>query len=67
MLRLRLREGLTEDGTRRRFGTGIPDCLREAALRLPDDLVSADADGVRLTAKGFLVSNAILAELLKEC
>ena len=67
MLRLRLREGLTEDGARRRFGRGIPDCLREAAQRLPDDLVVADADGVRLTAKGFLVSNAILAELLKEC
>ena len=66
MLRLRLRDGLTHARTRERFGHGIPDALLHAAQRLPRGYVEMDDAGVRLTAEGFLVSNALLAELLKD-
>ena len=64
MLRLRLCEGLTEQGFAARFGHPIPENWRKKAALLPPSLVTADADGIRLTPEGFLVSNAILAHLL---
>ncbi len=64
MLRLRLTEGLREDLFFARFGTPLPSAWRTAAAALPSSLVVSDADGIRLTRDGFLVSNAILSRLL---
>lgn len=64
MLRLRLTAGLTETGYRARFGSPIPLAWREKAAALPPRLVTADNVGIRLTAEGFLVSDAILAHVL---
>ena len=66
MLRLRLAEGLTQAGTRSRFGYDIPASVFARAERLPETLVRTDESGIRLTPSGFLVSNAILADILKE-
>ena len=55
---------LTEQGFAARFGHPIPENWRKKAALLPPSLVTADADGIRLTPEGFLVSNAILAHLL---
>ncbi len=64
MLRLRLTAGLTETGYRTRFGSPIPLSWREKAAALPPHLVTVDAEGIRLTTEGFLVSDAILAHIL---
>ena len=66
MLRLRLCEGLTERGTRERFGFPIPQSVYRRARRIPPQYLTADESGLRLTREGFLVSNAILAELLAD-
>lgn len=64
MLRLRLTEGLTEQGFAARFGYAIPSRMRQRAAALPTSLITTDKDGIRLTRDGFLVSDAILAQLL---
>lgn len=64
MLRLRLTEGLTHKGFLQRFHTPIPHEWLRRADRLPPSLITVDASGIRLTRQGFLVSDAILAELL---
>ncbi|MCH4238850.1 MAG: radical SAM family heme chaperone HemW [Oscillospiraceae bacterium] len=65
MLRLRLTQGLTEQDCQKRYRTGIPDNLRRTAKKYEAaGLTEVTADSVRLTAKGFLVSNALLAEML---
>lgn len=65
MLRLRLTEGLREDLLSRRYGYGIPDEMRRAAQQLAGyGLLEQDGGGIRLTRKGFLLSNAVIAELL---
>ena len=65
MLRLRLTEGLREDLLSRRYGYGIPDEMRRAAQQLAGyGLLEQDEGGIRLTRKGFLLSNAVIAELL---
>ena len=66
MLRLRLREGVTETGFRARFGASLPKAWRQRARALPPALVVQDDAGIRLTRQGFLVSNAIIAHLLDE-
>lgn len=66
MLRLRLREGITETGFRSRFGTPLPERWRKRAGTLPSALVVQDDAGIRLTRQGFLVSNAIIAHLLDD-
>lgn len=60
MLRLRLAEGVTEAGFSARFGGRLPAAWRERAAGLPARLAEMDAEGIRLTREGFLVSNAIL-------
>jgi oxygen-independent coproporphyrinogen-3 oxidase len=66
MLRLRLVDGLREDLTRKRFGHGIPAEMRLAAAPLQARaLLCADAAGIRLNRKGFLLSNTITAALLE--
>ncbi len=66
MLALRLCEGLRRDACAARFPDGAAqfDAVRRAAARLPCHLVEAGDDCIRLTAEGFLVSNAILVEIL---
>ncbi len=64
MLRLRLTKGLTEHDFFTRFGTPIPAVWRERAAAIPSSLIINDAEGIRLTRDGFLVSDAILSRLL---
>ena len=66
MLRLRLRDGLTEQGVRERFGCPIPRSVYDHARRIPAAYLCTDENGLRLTREGFLVSNAIIAELLTD-
>ena len=66
MLRLRLRDGLTEQGVRERFGCPIPRSVYDHARRIPAAYLGTDENGLRLTREGFLVSNAIIAELLTD-
>lgn len=65
MLALRLTEGLRESGVQERFGHKIPEALRNKCAPLAaHGLLIADENGIRLTRNGFLVSNAVLAEIL---
>lgn len=64
MLRLRLTAGLTETAFKARFGTSLPAEWREKAAALPPHLITVDAEGIRLSPEGFLVSDAILAHVL---
>ena len=61
MLKLRLTEGLTY-AEAERFGKASE--LRRNASELPSALVNAGTDGISLTPEGFLVSNAVIGELL---
>ncbi len=65
MLALRLSEGLRHDCFQERFHTGIPERYLQNALRFAKtNLLCMDGDGLRLTPQGFLVSNALIAEIL---
>ncbi len=64
LLRLRLADGLSETLYREKFGEPIPQRWRDRAARLPRHLVCVDADGIRLSPEGFLVSNAVFASIL---
>lgn len=64
MLRLRLTEGLTEQGTAAKFGCSIPREWRKRAMALPSSLILTDEDGIRLTRDGFLVSDALIARII---
>lgn len=65
MLRLRLNEGLTEQGTLDRYGFGIPKAMRERAKPFAEKhLLAVDVKGIRFTPKGFLLSNKIIGDLL---
>ena len=65
MLRLRLTEGLTNEGCKERFGFDIPpEMLEKSTVFEKNELLVSDKKGIRLTPQGFLVSNSIIAELL---
>ncbi len=64
LLRLRLTDGLTEDGFFARFGVAIPAAWRQQAASLPGDLVVCDRAGIRLTRQGFLLSNTLISHIL---
>lgn len=66
MLALRLTEGLRREDCVRRFADGGEqyEAVRRAAARLPENLIAVGDACVALTAEGFLVSNAVLAEIL---
>lgn len=66
LLRLRLSDGLTAKGFRERFGTDLPRRWQENATRLPRQLVQSDAEGIRLTREGFLLSNSLICHILAE-
>lgn len=65
MLRLRLTDGLTEKDCQSRFGCSIPEKYRKRAARYcAAGLTQCDTTGIRLTRRGFLVSNLLLSEIL---
>lgn len=65
MLALRLTEGLTDEGCRARFGTGLPArMLKAAKLYEKGGLTVCKDGGFRFTPRGFLVSNLLTAEIL---
>ncbi len=65
MLALRLSEGLRERAVMARFAHGIPPKMREKCRAFAEHgYLISDEQGIRLTRKGFLVSNSVLAELL---
>jgi putative oxygen-independent coproporphyrinogen III oxidase len=65
MLALRLTEGLTDEGCRERFGTGLPArMLKAAKLYEKGGLTVCTDSGFRFTPRGFLVSNMLTAEIL---
>jgi len=67
MLRLRLAEGLTHTGWKRRFGTDIPEKYYLRAQTLARvGLLEADETGIRLRGDGFLLSNSVISRLLDE-
>ncbi|MBQ5996009.1 MAG: radical SAM family heme chaperone HemW [Clostridia bacterium] len=64
MLRLRLSEGIKEKEALNRFGISL-DALRKKAERFADEgLLLCDTEGIRLTRKGFLLSNTVISELI---
>lgn len=65
MLRLRLSEGITEDGWQSRFGSPIPQNIRQNA-KAPQlkNLLISDEEGIRLIGDGFLLSNSVICALL---
>ena len=65
LLALRLREGVTEERFFRRFGYPIPRRYYQRAIPFQKaGYLSSDSHGIRLTPKGFLVSNTIISSLL---
>jgi oxygen-independent coproporphyrinogen-3 oxidase len=65
MLALRLREGLTDARCREKFGRPVPQRLKTAAKRYESaGLTVCGEDGFHFTPRGFLVSNALTAEIL---
>ena len=65
MLRLRLTEGLLQSETERRFEHKIPEeMIKKSAVFADNGLMESDKTGIRLTRKGFLISNTILSEIL---
>ena len=65
MLALRLTEGLRESRVLARFGHKIPDEMhKKAQIFVQSGYMAADEERIALTRNGFLLSNAILAEIL---
>ncbi len=65
MLALRLTEGLTEDRFYARFGKCVPDRYRRNAEKFSKHaFLEIDKNSIRLTPKGFLISNYIISEIL---
>ena len=65
MLALRLSEGLLKDKYFRRYGKEIPaEIFRKAELFEKNGLVKITDKGIRLTKKGYLLSNSIITEFL---
>ena len=65
MLRLRLTDGLRFDEFKKRYNKDLPDRIIKTAEDLKKyEVIISDESGIRLTEKGFLVSNSVIAELL---
>lgn len=66
MLRLRLKEGLNFEQYQKKFGKKIDENKIENMKKyVKAGLVIIDDKGIRLTPKGFLLSNAIIGEMLE--
>ena len=67
MLGARLREGINNIDFQKRFGTDIPLRYIHNAMKLNNTgLLYADTKGFRLTEKGFLLSNIVIAKILEK-
>lgn len=65
MLALRLKEGLSDRKFKGRFGKNLPsEIFKRAEKFRRAGLVTLDDDTISLTAEGFLLSNAIIGELI---
>ncbi len=65
MLALRLTEGLKNTLVKERFGFEIPQTIKEKSEKfIKHSLMEYNGETLRLTKKGFLLSNSILAEIL---
>ncbi len=65
MLRLRLADGVVFDEFKNRFGKIFPKEITEKAKRFEAyGLTRVDGQSIRLTRKGFLLSNTIISDLL---
>ncbi len=65
MLRLRLKEGLNNDTFKKRFGYDIGDeYLKKAKTFEKHDLLSIFNKDIKLTPKGFLVSNELISRII---
>lgn len=65
MLQLRLCEGLSNTKFKKRFGKSIPKKYFQNALKFKDsELICLDQNHIKLTPKGFLVSNELIRILL---
>lgn len=65
MLALRLTEGLIFENFRHRFGKAVPDSvIRKAEFLKKHGLTDTDSEKISLTKNGFLLSNAVICELL---
>ena len=66
MLSLRLSEGLSRESCEQKFGDGseLYKKLLKNAQKCPQELILADNDRIKLTPKGFLLSNQIILKLL---
>lgn len=64
LLRLRLAEGVVEEEFTARFGHTLPEDYRRQAAALPAGLAVVDNRGIRLTRRGWLVSNTVIAHIL---
>ena len=67
MLALRLKEGLSEDGYRKRFGCPIPASIfRNAEKFIKSGHITINNGTISLTEKGMLISNYIISNLFEE-
>ncbi len=65
MLRLRLNEGLTEQGMNERFGCGIPPSIRAmAGASQFGEFCVCDSEHIALTRKGMLLSNTLIGRFI---
>lgn len=65
MLKLRLRAGISNSAFKDRFGEDIPQSyFRKAKTFQNHGLAVVDGDSIRLTPKGFLVSNKLISEII---
>jgi oxygen-independent coproporphyrinogen III oxidase len=65
MLKMRLTEGLTDEACLARFGQPVPERMKRAARRYEaPGLTVCTPEGFHCTSKGFLVSDALTAEIL---
>lgn len=65
MLKMRLTEGLTDEACLERFGHPVPEQIKRAALGYESaGLTVCTPEGFSFTPKGFLVSDALTAEIL---
>ncbi len=65
MLRLRLEQGISESETLKRFSHPIPEKIYEKAKKLSEyGYTVCTGDSVKLTEKGFLISNSVISQLI---
>ena len=65
MLRLRLNKGLVFSEAEERFVHGVPEDMIKKCIEFSKaGLTVCDSEHIALTRQGFLVSNAVISELI---